>query len=366
MVKSDWEGPWVTADHAYEVTKRGIPQGDKLFAGISAYDDYLAYVRKKDGYEPGDTLSLIAPFLIAYNIRETFLVDIARDNANFIEGFYESIRTLDELGYTLKIISTSYCQYVYYTTKIAGIPAQNVRCTNFPIEEYFKSVTEKDKKLVRLIARDIINFPKFEITSTTTTKDILPGVKEVIKKLDDFFWKELPETSYKRVLEETKPLGGNRKFAALKEILDEERKELHECETVGDSITDWVMLNETKNAGGLAISFNGNDYAVRNANIAIMSDNCMITPIIVDLFRRSGIEMTERITRNWSYSTLKEAAQNGFVKLSLFKRFMEFVHSSSASFPEVSWITKHDLETIIARSKKIRKEVRGTAVGTLG
>lgn len=366
MVKSDWEGPWVTADHAFEICKRGIPDGERLFAGISEYDDYLAYIRRKEGYEPGDTLALIAPFLIAYGIDEKFLIDVARDNANFIRGSLEAIYALKKLGYTLKIISTSYCQYVHYTTNLAGIAVKNTRCTHFPIGRYFNIVKDRDKKLVKEKAKDIISLPKLGISSSTTEKDLPSKTLESIKELDDFFWKELPETSFRQILENIKPLGGHRKYKVLKDILQEEKKELHESETIGDSITDWVMLKGTKEAGGLAVSFNGNDYAIKNANVAIISYNCMITPIVVDLFRRSGIKGVEKVTANWNYKTLTEAVQRGYINSSLFKRFLESTGGTPDSLSEVIWITEDNLEATIRKSKEVRKRVRGVAIGSLG
>jgi energy-converting hydrogenase A subunit R len=38
---------------------------------------------------------------------------------------------------------------------------------------------------------------------------------------------------------------------------------------VGDSITDFAMLGRVRDAGGIAIVFNGNEYAVPYANIAL-------------------------------------------------------------------------------------------------
>jgi len=104
MINSDWEGPWVTADHAFDIMHQGIEGGDQLFTNISAYDDYLAYVVNKKDYEPGNTLALIAPFLIAFGL----------DNDNFIAGSIKAIELLRR-SYTVNIISTSYHQYVHYT-----------------------------------------------------------------------------------------------------------------------------------------------------------------------------------------------------------------------------------------------------------
>ena len=365
MVVSDWEGPWVTADHAFEVTKRCVPNGDMLFAGISEYDDYLSYVKKKEGYQPGDTLALIAPFLVAYDVNEKSLTTVAKENANFIKGSLEAIRMLGELGYSLKIVSTSYCQYVWHTTNLAGIPKTNTKCTFFPIDEYSLNIEEKDKEFVKEKVNEITSLPKLGITASTTEKELPLDAMHTIKKLDRFFWEELPKTSYKQMLEEVKPIGGYRKFMALEEALAEEHKALHQSETIGDSITDWVMLKKTKDAGGLSISFNGNDYALKNSNVAIISNNCMVTPVIIDLFNRAGIESVEEVTSNWNYNILKEASAKGHLNLSLFMRFLDSIDDISR-LPRVAWITEDNIEATINDSKKMRNTLRGVAIGSLG
>jgi energy-converting hydrogenase A subunit R len=326
----------------------------------------LSYIRRKNGYEPGDTLALIAPFLIAYDLDDAFLVRVARDNSNFIKGSLEAIKVLDRLGHPLRIISTSYCQYVYYTTKLAGILARNTRCTYFPIDKFAKTVAVKDKEFVKGKVKEIVSLPKLGISACTAENAFSHQVLEAIRRLDNFFWKELPETSYRTVLEKVKPLGGNRKLGALKAMLEEEGSELSETETIGDSITDWVMLKETKDAGGLAISFNGNDYAVRNSSIAVISDNCMIIPIISSIFRKSGLEGIKEIATNWSSKTLAKIAQDEKSSPSLLRQSVDFICSTSSGFPEVIWIDQQNLEKAVEKSKKMRKEVRGVAIGSLG
>jgi len=367
MVVSDWEGPWVVADHAYEVTKRGIANGDRLFAGISEYDDYLAYVRKKENYESGDTLGLVAPFLIAFGVDEQFLLRIARDNANFIKGAFEAIKLLSKSKYTLKIISTSYCQYVHYTTSLTGIPRKNTKCTLFPIDTYSERAIEQDKEYVRRKSQDVANLPKLGISASTSIEDLSPEALKAIEKLDNFFWTELPKTSFGQMLRELKPLGGRRKFNAVREMLDEEGKELHEAVVIGDSITDWVMLRETRDAGGLAVAFNGNDYAVRNANLAVLSDNCMITPIIVDLFEKRGIDRLSELAENWNTKSIKDLVRSRDIDPLIYRKYIESLESSSQTkLPEVIWVTKENVEATVERSKAIRKTVRGIAVGSLG
>lgn len=367
-VVSDWEGPWVTADHAYEVTKRGVPSGDKLFAGISEYDDYLFYVRKMPGYNPGDTLALIAPFLMAYGRGSPLLIEVAKDNANFIAGAMEGIALLQEL-HGLDIVSTSYEQYVHYTTALAGIPKERTHCTRFPIDEYFKEIVGKDIQLVGEWAPKIAQLPKLGISATTTEKDLSPEALAAVRELDHFYWELLPETSFARVLKEVKPIGGTRKLDAAKAILEKAGLSLQDASIVGDSITDLVMLKETRKAGGLALSFNGNDYAVTSANVMLGSDNCLATAVVVDIFNRKGIEKVRKVAGEWSYKTLKETCQEGALHKAVFDKFCEAFPKPEERFPVLKWvdgISKEELDAAIKTSKTYRKSVRGTAVAALG
>ncbi|MDI6691504.1 MAG: hypothetical protein QME50_06555 [Candidatus Bathyarchaeota archaeon] len=367
MIISDWEGPWVIADHAFEVTKRGVPNGEKLFSVLSEYDDYLAYVRKKPNYEPGDTLALIAPFLIAYNLDSNFLIQVAKDNANFIKGALEAIKILEKSGCAIKIISTSYCQYVHYTTASARIPRRNVKCTVFKIDKYIKTVSDKDKSFARQKVKKIISYPKLGISATVKEEELSDTAKRAIQELNEFFWEELTQMTFKEVLGNVKPLGGYRKYQAVMDFLNEENEELWNSVVIGDSITDWVMLKKTKEAGGLAVSFNGNEYAIRNSNLAVISDTCLIVPLIVDLFRKKGLSGVRELTENWSYQRVKNAADAGWIDWSLLEALTTYYGKSLQNdFPSALWITEENLEEIIIKSMEMRKRVRGVTVGSLG
>ena len=87
----DLEGPLSPQDNAYELMSL-IENGEKIFEVISRYDDILALEGRED-YEPGDTLSLIAPFLVYHSISE---YDIRRvsDRAVLVDGAREFISKL--------------------------------------------------------------------------------------------------------------------------------------------------------------------------------------------------------------------------------------------------------------------------------
>lgn len=363
MINSDWEGPWVTADHAFDIMRQGIEGGERLFAAISAYDDYLAYVEKKQDYEPGNTLALIAPFLIAFGLDDDFLTARARDNANFIAGSTKAIEMLRN-NYTVNIISTSYHQYVHYSTFLAGIPIEQTYCTWFPIDDFAKEISDEDKILVQQMADTILSMPELDIGMNTDPGEMDGTVAGALRQLDDFFWDELPSTGYAKMLKEVRPVGGTRKYEALISVLEKEETGLERSATIGDSITDWKMLKNTREAGGLALSFNGNEYAISTCNVAVMSGNCMITALLVDVFERNGIEAIESLVCDWSWAAVKALHGRGEVDESIYHAFRQAF--TGLEFPHAVWVTQDNLDETIRVSKRYRTSVRGTQIGTLG
>ncbi|GAG44007.1 unnamed protein product, partial [marine sediment metagenome] len=89
--------------------------------------------------------------------------------------------------------------------------------------------------------------------------------------LDDFFWKKLPTTSLGAAIKEVKPVGGQRKVDALNTFAETYYQPLSDWVVVGDSITDFRMLQAVEQAGGLAIAFNANEYALSYSTMGLAS-----------------------------------------------------------------------------------------------
>ena len=197
----DLEGPLSSQDHAYEAMKI-IPEGQKLFEIISRFDDILTLKGQKD-YEPGNTLKLIAPFLILGGVTEAKLKEISQ-KAKLTPGAKELINKLKEAGWKIFIISTSYEQHAFQIAKRLAVSQNNVFCTKFPLDRFRKG----------------------------------------------------------RETWEIEVMGGVRKVKALRAIAKRMGISLKDLVVVGDSITDFKMLKKVKEAEGLAIVFNGNQYAL--------------------------------------------------------------------------------------------------------
>lgn len=252
----DLEGPLSPQDNAYELMKL-FPNGDKIFEVISRYDDLLTLEERED-YEPGDTLALIVPFLVLHDISEDNITNLAA-KANLTGGADKLISSLQYNGWKIFCISTSYEQYAFHITQKLGIYAHNVACTPFPLNKFRVTLRKEDSALLRETEQDIL-----------TMKPVSDDGR-IKQSLDRFFWEKLPTTEIGKAIEQVKPVGGRRKVAALNRFADKYDQPLSKWVVIGDSITDFRMLQAVEEAGGLAIAFNANEYALPYSTMSLAS-----------------------------------------------------------------------------------------------
>jgi len=199
-----------------------------------------------------------------------------------VDGVRELIASLTD--WQVFCISTSYEQYARRIAQRVGIPSDNVACTRFPLARYHRLLRKEDLSKVEDIEREILAFT--------------PGDDESMKKrLDRFFWAELPGTSLGLALEEVKPMGGRRKVAVLESFVRVQGQSLERAVVVGDSITDARMLEAVNSAGGLAIAFNANEYALPYATMGLASTNIGDLKVALDAWQEGGGDAVERVVK---------------------------------------------------------------------
>ncbi|HDJ37827.1 MAG TPA: hypothetical protein ENF24_01375 [Methanosarcinales archaeon] len=247
----DLEGPLSPQDNAYEVASL-VPNGDAIFETLSRYDDLLALAGRHN-YEPGDTLALIVPFLLAHGISEDDITRVS-SHARIVGGAKDLIARLLSHGWDVHIISTSYEQHAHRIGAALGVKRDHIACTKFEIEKLREKLTEDDITRIRSLEEAILS---------TNDEDVM------FQKLDDFYFDELKNTALGDVFSQVRVVGGARKVAALEAIAAASSKTPRELIAIGDSITDSAMLGCVRDAGGTAIAFNGNEYAVPYANIGL-------------------------------------------------------------------------------------------------
>jgi len=278
----DLEGPLSPQDNAYELMKL-FPNGDRVFEVISRYDDLLT-LEEREGYEPGDTLALIVPFLILHNISEDNITTLAA-KASFTGGAAKLVSWLEYSGWKVFCITTTYEQYATYITQKLGFFAHKVACTPFPLNKLRQALSEEELKLLQQAEEDIL------------TMQPVKDDERIKQRLDDFFWKKLPATDLGMVIKEIKPMGGRRKVAALNRFADKYAQPLSKWVVVGDSITDFRMLQTVDEAGGVAIAFNANEYALPYSTISLASISVSDLTEVLQAWQKGQRKGVEKIVK---------------------------------------------------------------------
>jgi len=323
---SDCEGPVTKNDNAAELAEAFIPGGGRFFQKISLYDDYLAEVVRKPGYKAGDTLRLILPFFKAFGLDNHTMIRFSRRNIQMIPQADCMLREILDLM-PAYIVSTSYSHYIRAVCDALAFPFMNTFSTAVSLDDY--TLQDVEKKALKDLHARVLNLPEFSIPSGAKSADDLSDHdRETVAQLDEIFWKVLPSMEINRIIEEVNPVGGHEKALAIKKIVSLEGAVLRDVFYVGDSITDVEAFRTVKAAGGMALSFNGNDWAVREASFAVTSRSALPIGWLAVMFINQG-------TR-------------GFEDLMM------------------SELNPDNLERISSFSCRVRKEVRTEKIGSLG
>jgi len=354
---SDCEGPISKNDNAFEIAAHFLPEGDRFYSLVSRYDDVLADVVKKPGYKAGDTLRLILPFLKAYGVTDRQMREYSERNVLLVPG------AKDTLTYVRKvmpsyIISTSYEHYISALCSITGFPLENTYCTRLNLDKYH--IPSEETQRLRMLQKEIASLPMIEIPpNCNSPAEFSEKDQTTIRRLDTIFWQEIAEMQVGRMLREVNPVGGQEKAKALHHIVEKLNCRLEDVMYVGDSITDVQPLRLAREHGGLAVSFNGNDYAVREAEIVVLSGNTAVTSVIAEVFKMGGKEAVIRLIEEWGPNALKKCGISPQLREAVSSLFPD-------GFPVVERVTAENMERLKRLSSAFRKTVRGDAIGKLG
>ncbi|MET1124988.1 MAG: hypothetical protein ABWW66_07000 [Archaeoglobaceae archaeon] len=305
MFFTDWEGPWILNDFAYEICI-AVLNNDRFFRNLSEFDDYLAYVVRKEGYEAGYTVKLIVPFLVAAGVTNEFVRNFAAKSVRFLRDAGIAMEELRE--FMPVVISTTYLQALEETAGMLGLK-EHLHAT---------SVDFDSLKLSEELRQELLS-----------SVDVLASLsgKELAREFERIF--AIPEVA--RILDSVKAIGAGEKAEILEVYCEEYSVDFPVA--VGDSISDYKMFEAAKRLGGVAVAFNGNEYAVRHADVAVISSSAIDEALVV-----------KRLLEARSLSALKD------LKL---------------RYGELYVLNDENVEEVTRRSKKMRVMLRSDA-GELG
>jgi len=333
---SDCEGPISVNDNAFELAGHFIENGEKFFQIVSHYDDVLADEIKRPDYTAGSTLKLILPFLKAFGATNQNMKEFSRENVLLIPGARATLSLVKQIMPSY-IVSTSYKPYIQALCDLTGFPFDQCYCTRLDLDRYV--MDDEDIKKLKEFTSSIVSEPEFD-------------------NLENIFWEEIPQMNIGSIIDEVKTVGGEAKKEAVLDIMVKNSFQGHNLMYVGDSITDVEPLNFAREEGGVSVSFNGNEFALENASIAVIADNTTVTSVIADLFNRYNRRVVLEFVASFEKDpekTVEDLPVDPQLALKL-----------SETNTRMELITKDNFGELKEDSCKFRKEVRGESIGGLG
>jgi energy-converting hydrogenase A subunit R len=353
---SDCEGPISKNDNAFELAEKFIPNGDRLFANISKYDDILVDIAHKPGYTAGSTLKLILPFFKAYGVTDRMMEEFSRQNIVLIKDTKTTLAHVQHLADSY-IVSTSYEHYIKALCKATDFPFQNTYCTRVSLDQ--THITEQEKEKLKEMAQEIAKMRTIDITGITCIEDFSDCDQTLLQRLDEIFWTIIPKMAAGKLLTDVVTVGGEQKAESIRDAAKKLCAKLEDAMYVGDSITDVEAFQMVRKNGGLSVSFNGNSYAVRAAEVAVQSESNLITAALADIFCRHGKQAAVKAVEGWSIQALKDADVDPQLLTQLTTLYPDCL-------PKVQIVTSKNMDSLIKESSEFRKKVRGVNIGRLG
>jgi energy-converting hydrogenase A subunit R len=340
---TDCEGPLTLNDNAFEISASFIEDGGELFKILSLYDDYLVDIVKKENYMAGNTLKLILPFFVVENLTNRDLVEFSKNNIYAVNDSKFLLKYLKEAMNTY-IVSTSYGQYIEAVSDYMEVPFENTFYTNVDI--------------------DSLQLNHEEIQKIKEFKELILNNPEDYKLFDDIFFNQIAKMGIYDKIKEIEVVGGQGKKLAIDKIIQRDDINTEEILYIGDSITDVDPLDFARKNNGISISFNGNEYPLKVAEIAIVSPSAITTAVIANIYADNDKDKVLEFINDYNISEdLKKLFNDYNVDKEIKNKFFTVF---SDEYPLIQIVTDENYENILKISKEMRTNIRGQDIGGLG
>ena len=341
---TDCEGPLTLNDNAFELCEHFIDDGDKLFKILSLYDDYLVDIVKKEGYKAGNTLKLILPFFVLEKLTNDDLIDFSKNHIYAVRDSKFLLKYLKETMNTY-IVSTSYGQYIEALSNYMEFPFENTYYTKVDVDAL--SLNEDELSKIAQFKVQILENP------------------EDYELFDEIFFSQIPRMGIYETIKKIDVIGGLGKKLAIDDIIENDKINIKQMLYIGDSITDVEPLAFARDNDGISISFNGNEYPLKVAEIAIVSPSAVTTAVIANVYADNGKNKVLQFIEEYnSVDDLEKLFEKYKINNEIYNKFFEVFNNDE--YPIIKLITRENYGEILKKSVDMRNNIRGDDIGGLG
>lgn len=291
---TDGEGPLIFKDLARDVSAR-FNEGQFLFDTISLYNAFLAESRGPNQH--GDTLALLVLHLLAHGISDEDLRDEARSTI-LATGVQSYLRLLRENDWQIRVFSTAYRHTWEVSGPILGINLDHIAASDVSLEGLKSKFWGAMFQEAIFCAEETILLRKAEILAAqkafrdgASIEDLfceLEAMRQVCATLDHLYLKTLPDLGFEP-LNDVPVMNGARKVESAITFCRQMGVEPHSLVYVGDSITDDRINVFIRDLGGLPIAVNSDHYGLRNAVVAVATEDMSALVPILETWTEGGL-----------------------------------------------------------------------------
>lgn len=326
-----------------------IRNGGRFYDVVTRYSNIYTNALGRVDNKYGSVAKMIIPFLKAFGVTDYSAYQEAKKDLILMPGADHFIKYVSELMPTF-INTSAFEHHVMALCDAVDIPNRNIGCTRVDFD-----TEEADKQECRTLREYANRISSLRVPDTVYTfeKDemLSDGDADIITLLDEFFREKIPEMEIYKTYKDIATMGAEDKSCAALEIRRHTSIEFDSTVCIGSSATDSMVLELTRDCSGLSISFNGCEYAVRNCNVAVMCNDCIVNSVLAAEFYDKGIESVFEMVDNWNRKYLKSCncADRNLMD-EMLRRFPR-------KLPIVKRVDRRNADEIVAESNEYRMKV---------
>lgn len=337
-------------DPLRDLCARYVRNGDRIYDAIQRYDSVISYALSRDDGNCGTYAKWIVPILLANGVNDKAAYDTCNETRRYMPGA-ESI-----IGYLSRQLPTFFCTETY-EHQMMGIadqldfPACNISCNMFSFDGI--ELSKPDARTIRGMLPQIAGLAISEERYTISDSRYLTVADNtLVDTLDKEFVKTVGKMDVMEQVRSELKVSGNEKAYALLEICRKNEIPVSDTAIIGNRNSDFPAMDIVRDSSGLSLAFNGNEYAVRGCNVAVMSDRPIVAAVLVNEFYNGGIESVFEMIEHWTPDGLRAwpCADRNLMN--------EMLAQFGDKLPEVYKVDRGNYKEIAAKSIDYRKKHR--------
>ncbi len=336
-------------DCTRDLCERYIPKGGKFYDLMVRYDMISAYVLNRQDSRAGGYLRHIVPFLKAFGATDHDMHKFCMDSFHLMPGIEHTMHYLNNLLPTF--ISTSSFEHTALgLSERLDLPIMMFDSTRVDLDQ--TDMPRRDGKTLREVANEIVKLKVPTVRYESGVQQYLDDTDvKMMTLLDGVMNSGIQDTEASPMMKNMRSVGVNEKAYALLDLRKRMNIDLDGTAFIGGDNLDYHALDLVRDGGGLALSFNGSELAIRGCNIAAMTRDTTVASVLVQEFYHKGMEAVFDLVSNWDRESLKK---RDFPDPNVMNRMLE---ENARKLPEVRIVDKQNLDEIIVKSEQYRKKL---------